>query len=137
MQFLNQHTSKYQKRSKHFVCTRFPGSSRIGWQPDYKSQVGLLQTAHYWANAGVLLSARVRRRVAFGMKLGNPAKRGRRRDTQCAVSDQGCAGPVAYIIRGDSSPRTCNICHFKGCKRTGWGKKINLVGMKEGIGWQF
>ena len=27
MQFLNQHTSKYQKRSKHFVCTRFPGSS--------------------------------------------------------------------------------------------------------------
>ena len=37
MQFLNQHTSKYQKRSKHFVCTRFPGSSMfcIGWQPDY------------------------------------------------------------------------------------------------------
>ena len=27
MQFLNQHTSKYQKRSKHFVCTQFPGSS--------------------------------------------------------------------------------------------------------------
>ena len=37
MQFLNQHTSKYQKRSKHFVCTRFPGPSMfcIGWQPDY------------------------------------------------------------------------------------------------------
>ena len=37
MQFLNQHTSNYQKRSKHFVCTRFPGSSMfcIGWQPDY------------------------------------------------------------------------------------------------------
>ena len=37
MQFLSQHTSKYQKRSKHFVCTRFPGSSMfcIGWQPDY------------------------------------------------------------------------------------------------------
>ena len=37
MQFLNQHNSKYQKRSKHFVCTRFPGSSMfcIGWQPDY------------------------------------------------------------------------------------------------------
>ena len=36
-QFLNQHTSKYQKRSKHFVCTRLPGSSMfcIGWQPDY------------------------------------------------------------------------------------------------------
>ena len=30
-----------------------------------KSQVGLLQTAHSWANAGVLLGARVRRRVAF------------------------------------------------------------------------
>ena len=38
MQFLNQHTSKYQKRSKHFVCTRFPGPSMfcIGWQPDYE-----------------------------------------------------------------------------------------------------
>ena len=53
------------------------------------------------------------------------------------VPDQGCAGPVAYIIRGAPSPRTCNICHFKGCKRTGGGKKIHLVGMKEGIGWQF
>ena len=30
-----------------------------------KSQVGLLQTAHSWANGGVLLGARVRRRVAF------------------------------------------------------------------------
>ena len=30
-----------------------------------KSRVGLLPTAHYWANAGVLLGARVRRRVAF------------------------------------------------------------------------
>ena len=30
-----------------------------------KSQVGLLQTAHSWANAGVLLGAHVRRRVAF------------------------------------------------------------------------
>ena len=30
-----------------------------------RSQVGLLQTAHSWANAGVLLVARVRRRVAF------------------------------------------------------------------------
>ena len=25
MQFLNKHTSKYQKRSKHLVCTRLPG----------------------------------------------------------------------------------------------------------------
>ena len=33
MQFPNQHTSKCQKRSKHFVCTRLPGSSMfcIGW----------------------------------------------------------------------------------------------------------
>ena len=30
-----------------------------------ESQVGLLQTAHSWANAGVLLGPRVRRRVAF------------------------------------------------------------------------
>ena len=30
-----------------------------------KSQVGLLQTGHSWANAGVLLGGRVRRRVAF------------------------------------------------------------------------
>ena len=30
-----------------------------------KSKVGLLQTAHYWANAGVLFGARVGRRVAF------------------------------------------------------------------------
>ena len=30
-----------------------------------KSQVGLLRTAHSWANAGVLLGALVRRRVAF------------------------------------------------------------------------
>ena len=30
-----------------------------------KFQVGLLQTAHSWANAGVLLGARERRRVAF------------------------------------------------------------------------
>ena len=30
-----------------------------------KSKVGLLQTAHSWANAGVLFGARVDRRVAF------------------------------------------------------------------------
>ena len=30
-----------------------------------KSKVGLLQTAHYWANAGVLFGACVGRRVAF------------------------------------------------------------------------
>ena len=30
-----------------------------------KSKVGLLQTAHYWASAGVLFGARVGRRVAF------------------------------------------------------------------------
>ena len=30
-----------------------------------KSKVGLLQTAHSWANAGVLFGARVGRRVAF------------------------------------------------------------------------
>ena len=29
------------------------------------SRVGLRQTAHSWANTGVLLGARVRRRVAF------------------------------------------------------------------------
>ena len=36
MQFLNQHTSKYQERSKQFVCTRLPGSSMFctGLQPD-------------------------------------------------------------------------------------------------------
>ena len=50
-----------------------------------------------------------------------------------AVPDQGCAGPVAYIIRGAPSPQTCNICHFNGCKRDSGCKKI----MKEGIGWQF
>ena len=33
-------------------------------QSDLKSRVGLLQTAHSWANAGVLLGAHVRRRVA-------------------------------------------------------------------------
>ena len=49
MHFLNQHTSKYQKRSKHFVCTRFPGSSMfsIGWQPDYKKYLKLLRVAHF------------------------------------------------------------------------------------------
>ena len=30
-----------------------------------KSKVGLLQTAHSWANAGILFGARVGRRVAF------------------------------------------------------------------------
>ena len=30
-----------------------------------KSKVGLLQTTHHWANAGVLFGARVGRRVAF------------------------------------------------------------------------
>ena len=30
-----------------------------------KSKVRLLQTAHYWTNAGVLFGARVARRVAF------------------------------------------------------------------------
>ena len=36
----------------------------LGWI--LKSQVVLLQTAHYWANAGVLLGARMHReRVAF------------------------------------------------------------------------
>ena len=29
MQFLNHHTSKYQKRSKHFVCTRLPGNAPL------------------------------------------------------------------------------------------------------------
>ncbi len=33
--------------------------------PKLNSQVGLLQTAHSWVNAGVLLGARVRRKVAF------------------------------------------------------------------------
>ena len=32
---------------------------------DVSSRVGLLQTAHSWANAGVLLGARVHLRVAF------------------------------------------------------------------------
>ena len=35
MQFLNQHTSKYQKRSKHFVCTRLPGMPPV--PPDYNN----------------------------------------------------------------------------------------------------
>ena len=46
--------------------------SEIDWQfsdprivTGLKSQVGLLQTAHSWANAGVLMGSRVRRRVAF------------------------------------------------------------------------
>ncbi len=34
------------------------------WQR-HVHQVGLLQTAHSWANAGVLFGARVGRRVAF------------------------------------------------------------------------
>ena len=51
-----------------------------------------------------------------------------------AVITHGSAGSR---LRGAPSPRTCTICHFKGCKRTGGGKKINLVGMKEGVGWQF
>ena len=33
------------------------------------------------------------------------------------MPDQGCAGPVAYIIRGAPSPRACNICPFNGCER--------------------
>ena len=43
MQFLNQHTSKYQKRSKHFVCTRRPGMPPVpldlpvvGWAGAFK-----------------------------------------------------------------------------------------------------
>ena len=43
-------------------------------------------------------------------------------DTYHTVPDQGSAGPVAYIIRGAPSPRTCNICHFNGCKRNGGGQ---------------
>ena len=43
---------------KHGVFDRLPNS--------LKSQVVLLQTAHAWANAGVLLGARMHReRVAF------------------------------------------------------------------------
>ena len=34
-------------------------------KPRTVSQVVLLQTAHSWANAGVLLGARIRRRIAF------------------------------------------------------------------------
>ena len=30
-----------------------------------KSQVGLLQTAHSWANAGILLGGRIGRGIAF------------------------------------------------------------------------
>ena len=48
-----------------------------------------------------------------------------------AVPDQGCAGPVAYIVCGAPSPGTCNSCHFNGCKRNSGGKKINQVGVKE------
>ena len=43
------------------------------------------------------------------------------------VPDHGCAGPVAYIIRGAPSPRTCNICHLNGCKkRNNGGQKDKL-----------
>ena len=38
------------------------------------------------------------------------------------MPDQGCAGPVAYIIRGAPSQRISNICHFNGCKRNSGGK---------------
>ena len=37
MQFLNEHTSKYQKRSQHFVCTRLPGMPPV--PPDYANEI--------------------------------------------------------------------------------------------------
>ena len=42
-------------------------------------------------------------------------------------------GPWLIIIRGAPSPRTCNICHFNGCKITTVGEKDKLSsqGLKE------
>ena len=34
-------------------------------------------------------------------------------------------GPWHNIIRGAPTPRTCNICHFNGCKRNSGGGEIN------------
>ena len=45
MQFLNQHTSKYKKRSKHFVCTRLPGMPPV--PPDYN-----LNRLNRWLHVG-------------------------------------------------------------------------------------
>ena len=42
-----------------------------------------------------------------------------------SVPDQGCAEPVAYSIRGAPLQRTCNMCHFNGCKRNSGGTNIN------------
>ena len=50
-------------RSSMFACRQRCIFVRAGFA--LKSHVGFLQTAHSWANAGVLLGARVRRRVAF------------------------------------------------------------------------
>ena len=51
-----------------------------------------------------------RRRVGGGPWVG-----------QCRIKV--ARGPWHIIIRGAPSPRTCNICHFNGCKRTSGGKR--------------
>ena len=48
------------------------------------------------------------------------------RDVSCGSSQcriKVARGPWHIIIRGAPSPRTCNICHFNGCKRTSEGKR--------------
>ena len=39
-----------------------------------------------------------------------------------SVPDQGCG---IYYPRAPA-PRTCNICHFNGCKKNQWGQKDKL-----------
>ena len=56
-----------------------------------KSKVGLLQTAHYWANAGVLFGARVGRRVAFETIKLIHAK------VLCTIFDINCHPNIAHI----------------------------------------
>ena len=54
LRFKDEFATRYLRRAVNVTCI--------------KSKVGLLQTAHYWANAGlpgVLFGARVGRRVAF------------------------------------------------------------------------
>ena len=43
------------------------------------------------------------------------------RPDQCRIKV--ARGPWHIIIRGAPSPRTCNICHFNGCKITSGGKR--------------
>ena len=71
-----------------------------------KSKVGLLQTAHSWANAGVLFGARVGRRVAFKTSKLIHAK------VLCTIFDINYYPNIAHINMQGASVIVLYVAHL-------------------------